>query len=259
MSTDWTRNTMMSWLGVAAAVAISNCCQARIFPFQATFDCCPSWIGENGASWHSVNPTNGYWQIIATDAEGEAKLSAGNDMLGNWDHAMGLDRGLISYDVRIKGEGTMEFTHYLQISGTGGTARVSVVLPRDASSWARVLIPVAEPEWIVTDGTWAELLRNVNEMSLFFRFAGNTNIVVDLDNAIISRILDPAPDITLLIHPGIELEVVTSPLSYYQIQWSCEATGRSWFNLGPSESGTLRMRIHPVDQQRQFYRILRLD
>ena len=136
---------------------------------ESTFDVgLDGWTGNpSELSWRATggNP-DGYalWVDVGADS---LPLSAPAKFLGDWSKLDSV--GTISFDQKIISTGNFDHRSYIRINiaGTGGAAWW--IGPRAPSScpggvtcnWTTYVAPILESQWIVTHGSWSDLLHSV--------------------------------------------------------------------------------------------------
>ena len=138
------------------------------------------WTGHpSELRWRASggNPSGyAYWHDIGAPS---LPLSAPDKYLGDWSVLDGL--GSISFDQKIFSTGNYNSRGYIHmyIAGPGGMA--SWRGPRAPSScpnqptcnWTTYVAPLMESQWIVTSGSWSELLANVTSFKITPELYGN--------------------------------------------------------------------------------------
>lgn len=158
---------------------------------SSTFD-----TGLDG--WTSAAPQNISWRESDGNPGGQLYfadrtyrhpvVSAPAEFLGDWSSLNGTGR--IEYDQTLTYDGgrggPYTFIPYqVFLSGPGGAASWTGGTPTGLTPWTTITAPLVESEWVVGQGTWAELLRNVTSFQIRVELVGNSDSGFDqsgLDN-----------------------------------------------------------------------------
>lgn len=182
-----------SWIALLAAIAVGSPALARP---STDFDTGPEgWTFPASAEWQ---PTGGngdgfIFGGIVEDENITAGAFAPAEYLGNW---TSLDNtGSLSFDFKRFDNGDDPrafFPLIVQIAGPGGNATwtgPTIVNPTD---WTNYVVPIEQGAWSIDDGTWADILSNVETLYIQLELVltdGPIDDTAGLDNVV----LVPAP------------------------------------------------------------------
>ena len=117
----------------------------------------------------SQHPENGDGWIVAPEK-----------FLGDWSFLDG--KGVLSWDhiiIQTGGEPKV-LQGQVMISGPGGSAKCTT-LARMTKTWQSFCIPIDEPCWQVSSGSWTVLISNITELQIRIEAVWNNSSPLDID------------------------------------------------------------------------------
>ena len=170
---------------IATTICLSSAAFARgdSVVAQTTFD-------TDLGGWTTNTPSDVQWNSSGGNPGGEALFTdltsgVGTIMIApssflspavNFTKLNG--KGYISYQhLMVKETGVQAIGNYnIVMSGPGGTATftgaVAIVLNRN-NKWTTVVAPLVEADWVMSSGTWADLLANVTSIEIPMEMVSN--------------------------------------------------------------------------------------
>jgi len=170
---------------IATTICLSTAAFARgdSVVAQTTFD-------TDLGGWTTNTPSDVQWNSSGGNPGGEALFTdltsgVGTIMIApssflspavNFTRLNG--KGYISYQhLMVKETGVQAIGNYnIVMSGPGGTATftgaVAIVLNRN-NKWTTVVAPLVEADWVMSSGTWADLLANVTSIEIPMEMVSN--------------------------------------------------------------------------------------
>lgn len=139
------------------------------------------YVAEGG------NP-DGFLRFVDPGQSGGAFVFAPDDYLGDWSD---FDRsGQIQFDHKIFLAESEFLPVRIKISGPGGVAQWSGVVPNGPTDWERRVVPIRQELFDQLSGTWEATLAEVEEVSIKISAASNNVDVTGIDNVAIYRFED---------------------------------------------------------------------
>jgi len=170
---------------IATTICLSSAAFARgdSVVAQTTFD-------TDLGGWTTNTPSDVQWNSSGGNPGGEALFTdltsgVGTIMIApssflspavNFTKLNG--KGYISYQhLMVKETGVQAIGNYnIVMSGPGGTATftgaVAIVLNRN-NKWTTVVAPLVEADWVMSSGTWTDLLANVTSIEIPMEMVSN--------------------------------------------------------------------------------------
>jgi len=172
-----------------ASIATTICLSSAAFArgdsavAQTTFD-------TDLGGWTTNTPSDVQWNSSGGNPGGEALFTDLTSVIGtimiapssflspavNFTKLNG--KGYISYQhLMVKETGVQAIGNYnIVMSGPGGTATftgaVAIVLNRN-NKWTTVVAPLVEADWVMSSGTWTDLLANVTSIEIPMEMVSN--------------------------------------------------------------------------------------
>ncbi|MFI4915174.1 MAG: GC-type dockerin domain-anchored protein [Phycisphaerales bacterium JB060] len=108
-------------------------------------------------------------------------ITAPAEFLGDWSSLSG--RGVLSYDFAVFFESRGDRPGgSITIAGPGGRAHWEAPRPTGGADWRTRLVPIDEANWVVLEGAWAELLRDVRELRISLPVSSRPVSITGIDN-----------------------------------------------------------------------------
>jgi len=139
--------------------------------------------------WQPLGGNPGGFARFEDRSDATSYIEAPAKFLGDWSSLDGV--GAIRYDHLIDDIGIrpVGFIYFTKLSGPGGSAAWYESIGPIPVGWATKTVPLNEPQWFVTSGTWADLLDDVqgfrigieavsNELQESGEIAGVDNVVI---------------------------------------------------------------------------------
>jgi hypothetical protein len=147
------------------------------------------------ATWSAAGGNPGGYMHFVDENSGSTRGLAPPEFLGNLSALDG--RGRLSVDFRVFQTGVFSATGpvLVGIEGPGGRARWTPLgfPPMTAQGWTTRTVAIRESDWLVLEGTWADILANVD--TLFVNMDPYTNTsgheIVGVDNVVLEIVCRP--------------------------------------------------------------------
>ena len=167
-------------LVIFAFTASMQCSISYAITARSTFDNdFDGWESEGSGNLHYVSEGYLMYEDI-TGSGGDGWITAPAKFLGDWTT---LDRdGVLSWDhiiLQAGGVGTI-LQGQVMIAGPGGSA-MCTTLESMKEFWKSFSVPVSQPAWTVTSGSWAGLINNVTELKIRIEAVWNNTLPLDVD------------------------------------------------------------------------------
>jgi len=152
----------------------------------------PSNDSPASLTWESTGGNPGGF-VKFTDLKGDhAAIAAPNKFLGDWSNAVSIE-----YDMKIIEDGNnptfLPFEVMLFNENAGISAEWNGSKPTSTTDWQHTTVMLNDPRWVVTGGSWIDLLANITDFYITIEVVQDLhNDVEGIDNVGVSAVPIPA-------------------------------------------------------------------